>query len=155
MSRKDIECFNCGKKGHIAMHCPSKALFCGAGLRRAVTELKVEKSQILLLDTGCSRTMARQSLAPEEKSRRTGCHYPMCSWRCSTVPSGCDVELEVEGAKVQVQAAISEKLPVSVLLGTDVPVLGKLLEANPSTVMSNGVKEVLVMTQAAFTGRAV
>ena len=40
-----------------------------------------------------------------------------------------DVELEIEGIKVQVQAAISEKLPVSVLFGTDVPlILEKLLE---------------------------
>ena len=44
------------------------------------------------------------------------------------------------------KAAVSDTLPVSVLLGTDVPELNRLLRANPSMVRTEGVKEVLVVT---------
>ena len=57
-----------------------------------------------------------------------------------------DVELELEGDKVQVVAAVAEHLPVSVLLGVDVPVLGKLLHKNPSVMHTEGVEEALVVT---------
>ena len=53
------------------------------------------------------------------------------------------VELELDGVAVQVEAAVSESLPVSVLLGTDVPELGKLLQFNPSTVHSVEVERAL------------
>ena len=43
-----------------------------------------------------------------------------------------EVEMELDGAKMMVQAAVSDTLPVLVLLGTDVPELGRLLRANPN-----------------------
>ena len=57
-----------------------------------------------------------------------------------------DVELQLEGDRVQVVAAVAEHLPVSVLLGVDVPVLGKLLHKNPSVMHTEGVEEALVVT---------
>ena len=36
------------------------------------------------------------------------------------------IEMEVEDVKVGVRAAVSERLPIPVLLGTDVPELGHL-----------------------------
>ena len=60
-----------------------------------------------------------------------------------------EVELELDGAKMKVKAAVSDTLPVSVLLGTDVPELGRLLRANPSTVRTEGVEEALVVTTRA------
>ena len=41
---------------------------------------------------------------------------------------------------------MAEHLPVSVLLGVDVPVLGKLLHKNPSVMHTEGVEEALVVT---------
>ena len=38
---------------------------------------------------------------------------------------------------------------MSVLFGTDVPELGRLLRANPSTVRTKGVEEALVVTTRA------
>ena len=29
--REVLWCFNCGKRGHVAMRCPDQALFCGDG----------------------------------------------------------------------------------------------------------------------------
>lgn len=55
------------------------------------------------------------------------------------------MELDIEGTKVLVQAAVSENLPVSVLLGTDVPELGEMLRVNPSLVQTEGMETVLVM----------
>ena len=51
------------------------------------------------------------------------------------------VHLDVEGVKLQVTADISQALPVSVLLGTDVPELGQLLQATPYA-------DAMVMTRA-------
>ena len=39
-----------------------------------------------------------------------------------------EVQLEVDGTQLQVEAAVSEKLPVAVILGEDVPQLRKLLQ---------------------------
>ena len=43
-----------------------------------------------------------------------------------------EVDLELEGVQMQVKAAVSNTLSVSVLLGTDVSELGRLLRSNPS-----------------------
>ena len=146
-----VKCYNCGKNGHIAMQCPSKALFCGERLGGANTcRGKVEGSEVTdtLLDTGCSRTMVRSSLVPEERSLEGQAVTIQCAHGDVALYPLAQVELEVGGAKFQVQAAVSDKLPVSVLLGTDVPELGKLLLANPSVVQTSGMEEALVMTRA-------
>ena len=49
---------------------------------------------------------------------------------------------------LEVEAAVSDSLPVSVLLGTDVPELGKLLQFNPNVVHSTEVERALVVTRA-------
>jgi predicted aspartyl protease len=55
-----------------------------------------------------------------------------------------EVNLEFEGIQMRVKAAVSDSLPVSVLLGTDVPELGRLLRSNPRTVHTT-VGEALVV----------
>ena len=40
-----------------------------------------------------------------------------------------EVQLEVDGTQLQVEAAVSEKLPVAAILGEDVPQLRKLLQS--------------------------
>ena len=66
---------------------------------------------------------------------------------------GAEVELELDGVKRTVKAAISGTLPVSVLLETDVPELGLLLRANPSTINTRGVEEFLIVTTRAQSRR--
>ena len=51
--------------------------------------------------------------------------------------------MEVDGVQVRVKAAVADNLPVSVLLGTDIPQLGKLLQINPSTIHTDGVEMVV------------
>ena len=59
-----------------------------------------------------------------------------------------DVNVSVGGVAFVVRAALSETLPVSVLLGTDVPQLGQLLSINPLTVHTDDIGEAMVVTRA-------
>ena len=54
----------------------------------------------------------------------------------------------MKGLMVPVTAAVAKGLPVSVLLGTDVPELGQLLHSNPMAVHSGGTEQSLVTTRA-------
>lgn len=47
-----------------------------------------------------------------------------------------DVNMELGGVKMGVRAAVSERLPVPVLLGMDVPELEHLLQLGPGAVHS-------------------
>lgn len=56
-----------------------------------------------------------------------------------------EVVLQVDGVDVKTVAVVSNTLPVSVLLGTDVPVLNCLLQSNRSSMHTRGVEEALVV----------
>lgn len=58
------------------------------------------------------------------------------------------MSIEVDGTTFTVRAALSDTLPVSVLLGTDVPALGHLLHTNPLSAHTVGTKEALIITRA-------
>ena len=77
----------------------------------------------IVLDTGCSRTSVRSDLVGKEKlnseksvtvqyAHGDAVEYPVAT-----------VEIGVQGRRVTVEAAMSDKLPHSVLLGTNVPEL--------------------------------
>ena len=57
-----------------------------------------------------------------------------------------NMELVVDGIPLQVEAAVSDTLPVSVLLGTDVPELETLLEKQVAGAVPERVKDALVVT---------
>ena len=79
----------------------------------------------VLLDTGCTRTLVRRELVPEEKMLQGESVAVRCAHGDTVLYPLAEVELEMEG---QVEAAVSDGLPVSMLLGTDVPELAELLE---------------------------
>ena len=59
------------------------------------------------------------------------------------------VEVELDGAHIQVEAALSEELPVSVLLGTDVPELTHLISGTRSSInLVSQEQGMVVMTRA-------
>ena len=59
------------------------------------------------------------------------------------------VEVELDGAHIQVEAALSEELPVSVLLVTDVPELTHLISGTGSSINLVSQEQVMmVMTRA-------
>ena len=60
-----------------------------------------------------------------------------------------DVAVEVEGLELTIRAAISDSLPMSVLLGTNVPEFGQLLHGNPASIHTEGTAHALVTTRTA------
>ncbi|KAL5506610.1 hypothetical protein EMCRGX_G008293 [Ephydatia muelleri] len=55
------------------------------------------------------------------------------------------VEVELDGSHIQVEAALSEELPVSVLLGTDVPELTHLISGTGSSINLVSQEQVMVV----------
>ena len=143
---REIECFNCHKKGHYSTNCPRNAMFCverkvnqcgtmpmerkktctrPGMLRKGLVEGK--EVQDILLDTGCTRTLVHQDLVPEEKVREGNAIAIRCAHGDTVLYPLAEISLEVEGHPITVEAAVSNTLPMSVLLGTDNPELKELL----------------------------
>ena len=140
---KDIECFNCHQKGHYASNCPSNALFCREKLpgkvgeqTRTGTELtrkgSVEGKAVnnILLDTGCSRTLVHQELVPRSKMLDGEAVAIRCAHGDTVLYPVALLQVVVGTRTMEVRAAVSETLPVDVLLGTDVPELPELLRTD-------------------------
>ena len=142
---KDIECFNCHKKGHYSSNCPHNAMFCGekrinprggSGTRTPGHEKTgVSKAGLvegkavddILLDTGCSKTLVHRSLVSKEKLLEGEAVAIRCAHGDTVLYPLAQVEVEIEGQSFEIQAAVADRLPTAVLLGTDVPELPGLL----------------------------
>ena len=157
--RRPVKCFNCGNLGHISMHCPSKASYlCKDGWGRSVARVgQVEGTAVsdILLDTGCTRTMVRRDLVPEERLLPGEAVTILCAHGDMALYPLAMVRIEVEGVGMEVKAAVADSLPVSALLGTDTPHLGKLLHSNPLALHTTGIDHALVTTRARARQEAV
>ena len=133
------------------MQCPHNALFCGGGMRSSLKRCgQVEGKEVcdILLHTGCSRTMVHQDLVQEEKKLEGEAVAIRCTHGDMTLYPLAEIDMELEGLKMKVTAAVSDRLPVSVLLGTDTPELSMLLRFDLTTTHTTAVEEALVMTRA-------
>ena len=83
-----------------------------------------------MLDTGCSRSMVRGDLVPGEKLLEGRCAVVRCAHGDTVVYPMAQICLEVDGHKINTAAAVSNTLPMAVLLGTDVPELLTLLNCS-------------------------
>ena len=144
---REVRCFNCGRNGHIAMWCPNNALFCQGVQKRGPTKVQrqrqgkpaqgitksgtVEGHPVgdILLDTGCSTTLVRRELVPEERLL-DGEVTVRCAHGDTTTYPLAEVVVEVQGVRFEGKAGVSETLPVSVLLGTDFPGMMELLRGD-------------------------
>lgn len=75
------------------------------------------------LDTGCSRTLVRRELVKPEKLVEGKLVEIQCAHGDTAPYPVAEVKLSVAGRKIIVEAAVSDTLPQSVLLGVDVPEL--------------------------------
>ena len=82
----------------------------------------------IVLDTGCSRTLARSDLLGEKQFEGETVTVQCAHGDVVTYPLA-RVDLEVKGKALTVKVAVSDTLPQSILLGTDVPDLSELLKA--------------------------
>ena len=80
-----------------------------------------------MLDTGCSRTMVRGNLVPGEKLLEGRCAVVCCAHGDTVVYPMAQICLEVDGHKINTAVAVSNTLPMAVLLSKDVPELLTLL----------------------------
>ena len=69
----------------------------------------------------------RRDLVPQHKIFEGNAVMVRCAHGDTVLYPLVDVELEMNGQSIHVEAAVSESLPVAVLLGTDVPELYQLL----------------------------
>ena len=160
-TNRQVRCYSCGQAGHIALHCRNNAMFCDDSENaflaevgeRVVRQGLVEGVPVeILLDTGSARTLVRKELVPEGKvlggtmvgvrcAHGEVVHYPIAT-----------LEVAVGGKKIAIRAGVSDRLPVQLLLGRDVPELFSLLAATSDShsVDSVSAKQdvVAVITRA-------
>ena len=99
--------------------------------------------QDILVDTGAARTMVHSGLVADEKLVEQGAHiFIRCAHGDLADYPVARVTITVGGKSYPLFAAVSGSLPVSVLLGRDLPGLVNLLQRTGPTA------EVLVMTRA-------
>ena len=151
---KGIVCFNCKVRGHVAKNC-TRVMLCqarsaGQGVRRSRELLcrgEVEGHRVddIQLDTGCSKTVVRGDLVDKKKILEGESVMIQCAHGDTVSYPLAKVKVVVRGRVVMVEAAVSETLPRSVLLGTDVPQLSELLE--DSREKRNGGVSFAVLTR--------
>ena len=138
--------FNCQRKGHLAANCPNDTMFCsecrvdykGNSAVRKVPAVctqglhvsgKVDGIPIksVVLDTGCSRILVRHDLVSQDNILEGGVVAIRCAHGDTVLYPIAKVYLEINGHSIDVEAAVSDSLPIPVLLGTDVPQLQDLI----------------------------
>ena len=76
----------------------------------------------IILDTGASKTIIRKELVRKGKMLDR-CVEVKCAHGDETTYPFADVKVCIDGKEYYIEAAVSDRLPVSVLLGRDVPQL--------------------------------
>ena len=158
---REPKCYECGKTGHFSSRCPSRALCAMSGdedveQRRISEDGAVCRDGLvdgvpvadILLDTGCTQTLVhRRLIAPGKETH--GSVAVRCAHGDKVSYPTAQVNITIRDEIFSVLAGVSETLPVSVLLGRDVPQLVclKKVESNQCGLEPKP-KEALVVTQA-------
>ena len=142
-SRPVVKCYRCHQPGHIALHCPQNAWYCGPqGDGEILAAEYVDGLPVhdMVADTGCSRTLVHASLVPPHRRLRE--HMEVCCAHGDVTSQPlAEVDIELDGDFSPMVVGVAETLPLSVLLGRDFPGLPRLLATRPQ----EGWKEALLM----------
>ena len=132
--KRPLTCFNCHQMGQKATECPGNVLCCREQSREESKEGrssyrkgKVNHKSVhdIILDTGCSRTMVKWELISEDDLTGEATTI-RCAHGDTVLYPLATVRTSVGDYSVEVEAAASTTLPVSVLMGTDIQRLNKL-----------------------------
>ena len=159
-----LRCYTCDGKGHTSKQYPSKAIFCGNKNKpRGVVEGTVLRQGVvngflvddLLLDTGCSKTLVWRDLVGEEQWLWGESIIIQCAHGDAIAYPLAAIQLEIQGISVLVNAAVSDTLPQSVLIKTDVPGLLEMLQTRSSIEEKEEPleKALVVMTRSRTRGQ--
>ena len=140
---KPLVCYNCGGRGHTSRKCPSDAMFCRSEVGKPQANQPFRCQGLvggqfvedIVLDTGCSRTLVRGDLVSKENLILGRAITVQCAHGDVVMYPVASVEIEIQGNTFTVEAGVSDKLPQSVLLGTDVPGLKELLKGEEKAHM--------------------
>ena len=155
-----IHCYNCKKAGHIAANCPGESvLLCEksatVGARPATVDVWQRTGTVegqfvpeIVLDTACKRTMIRKELVPPWKIIEGDIATIRCAHGDTVLYPLANIHMEVDGRAFEVEAAVSTTLPVSVLLGGDVPELSQLIGDHRQGKLTSSEDVMVVVTRA-------
>ncbi|KAL5516316.1 hypothetical protein EMCRGX_G001609 [Ephydatia muelleri] len=129
-----VTCYKCGKQGHVAS--------------REWDWWEGREVKDIVLDIGCSKTIVHHSLVPEKKLVTGEAVTIRCAHGDSVLYPLANVDLVIDGVPLTVEAAVSKSLPVSVLLGTDVPELAKFVGGKARGARRQGNEAWMVVTRA-------
>ena len=102
----------------------------------------------ILLDTGCSRTLVRKDLVPQHKLLHREAVAIRCAHGDTVLYPLPEVDFELDGYPLHIEAAISDTVPMPVLLGTDVPELKAFLTGDLKPPTQQTDKALVVTTRA-------
>lgn len=97
--------------------------------------------------------MVKSDLVPTAKRVEGDAVTIRCAHGDTVLYPLAEVEMVVDGIPLQVEAAVSDTLPVLVLLGTDVPELNTLLGKQVSCAAPEQVQDALIVTTRAQARR--
>ena len=100
----------------------------------------------LLLDTGCLKIIVRRDLVGEERWLEGESTVIQCAHGDAIAYPLATIELEIQGRPVLVDAAVSDTLPQSALVGIDVPGLLEMLQGSGTKEPLE--KALVVMTRS-------
>ena len=100
----------------------------------------------IVLDTGAAKTMIHRDLVPVEKVSRETVNIQCAHGDIVSYPMA-EVSMRVGSHPFIVKAAVSDRLPVSVLVGREVPEFDKLLGATLCGGSTEATKVVATQSQ--------
>ena len=132
--REQVRCFRCHQKGHFANKCPTQQVFFSykvpAGHKGPARAGAVEETPVegIVLDSGAAKTMIHRDLVPVDKVSSETVNIQCAHGDIVSYPMA-EVSMRVGDHPFTVQAAVSDRLPVPVLVGREVPAFDRLLGA--------------------------
>ena len=124
-----VRCYKCNERGHRAYQCPKRSsLFCerpGGSSTQAASQMagKINgRPCTILLDTGTTQSLVHAKYVTSEDVLEESVSIRCIHGEIRDYPVA-PIQVEIGGVKAIVKAAVSKKLPQSVVLGWDAPAI--------------------------------